>query len=159
MGERMTWGKLYEVINEEAARVHVLNGQALRLDLPPLSSTYVWQAVEFLTELYQENFISLEEREGGKKGYVVLPNNPKPAEPKDYLPLIFEVYWLMAGLFGIALARQALAIHREPVGKEPQDSDERLLKIIHEFLERTPPEAALKKMLRKIGKRKRKGHA
>lgn len=121
------------VVNEMAARLHAAQGQTLGLLSLPLRESYVINTVDMLASLYQRHFIATD-----KEHYTAFPAKPNKGTVRGE---IFEVWWLVAALLGLALARQAAVIHREPRGTEPEDADARIKQVVLDFLETDPEEA------------------
>lgn len=120
--KHLTKKVFYQIVNESAATIHRSQGELGY----PWPDVYIMAIVTDLTILYQKNFTAtIGDR------YIVMPHKAKNGlHPTQ----IFEVKWLVAGLLGIALARQAVIIHREPKGLEPTNADARIAKMVRRFL-------------------------
>lgn len=143
--KELTKSAFFQMVNEEAIKLHLLQGQSLNSFGLGLSSVYFEAVLDRLTYLYQKNFTATVKGKGkGRKGswYVVFPGEKTEERPLG--KPIFEVGWLVTALLGLALARQALAIHKFPNGREPENADAKLVEMVQEFLKETNPEEVLK---------------
>lgn len=142
--KELTKSQFFQMVNGEAIKLHLLQGQTLSSFELGLSSVYFEAVLDRLTYLYQKNFTATVKgkRDGGKGSwYVVFPEEKTKERP--LVKPIFEVEWLVTALLGLALARQALVIHRVPRGREPENADAKLVDMVQLFLKETDPEEVL----------------
>lgn len=145
----MNYSDLARHVNDEAARLHVIQGRLMEDGLM-LPNKIIYDVIDALTIEYQHNFCSLcvktIEKATMRGYYIVFPKKPDHTWPKEDRIHIFEVWWMMAGFLGLALARQALQIHKRTKDRkdgEPADCDRRFRRLLHELL-RQPANRAVK---------------
>ena len=138
--KKVTKSQFFDMVNAAAAKLHYLQGESLRMFDLSLYSAYVTEVVNDLVYTYQDNFITIKPTEKGRR-YIAFPEKPQP--PKGGSFPIFEVRQLVAALLGIALARQAAAIHKEPKGVEPESADRQIVKMVRLFMRKATPEKGL----------------